>query len=156
MVITRRIFLKKTLLANLAQLALSAGLLRSKVTFANPLPSLFSSDSIENMVVDGVKIKTIELSDKINLQIPMIAENGAVVPLSVSCTLDTIEKIYIIVAKNPVPLIAIFNLSLAVDALVSTRIKMAETSAVIVIAKTQSGLYKTQQQVKVTLGGCGG
>jgi sulfur-oxidizing protein SoxY len=55
-----------------------------------------------------------------------------------------------------VPLIAIFNLSLAVDALVSTRIKMAETSAVIVIAKTQSGLYKTQQQVKVTLGGCGG
>ena len=39
---------------------------------------------------------------------------------------------------------------------VSTRIKMAKTSDVIAVVKTDAGLFSTSKEVKVTIGGCGG
>ena len=51
---------------------------------------------------------------------------------------------------------AVFDLSPDIEAFVSARVKMAKTSKIIVIVKAASKLYKTEQEVKVTIGGCGG
>jgi sulfur-oxidizing protein SoxY len=148
--INRRIFFKKSVMTA------SLSLWVSKTVNAEWLSDLFSTRSIEESFVDSFDTKDISLSDKINLKIPTIAENGAVVPLTVTCSLENVEQIYIFVEKNPVPLVAVFNLSPEIDTFVSARVKMAKTSQVIVIVKAESRLYKTQKLVKVTIGGCGG
>ena len=95
-------------------------------------------------------------SDKIKLKAPDIAENGAVVPISVSTDLADVESISIYVEGNPNPLSATFELSKYAQANVSTRIKMGKTSNVIAAVKAGGKVYTTRQEVKVTIGGCGG
>lgn len=95
-------------------------------------------------------------SDRIELGVPEIAENGAVVPVTVTTSLENVASISIVVPNNPRPLAASFEIS--PDALpeVSSRIKMGETSDVIAVVKTDSGLFRASKEVKVTIGGCGG
>lgn len=95
-------------------------------------------------------------SDAIKLKAPDIAENGAVVPVTVSSTLDNVESISIIATTNATPLTSSYQLTPASEAYVSTRIKMAKTSDVIAVVKADGKLYSSTKEVKVTIGGCGG
>jgi sulfur-oxidizing protein SoxY len=95
-------------------------------------------------------------SDRITLKVPEIAENGAVVPVTISTTLENVESISIVVDNNPRPLAASFEIPAGTLPDVSSRIKMGETSDVVAVVKTQSGIYSATKQVKVTIGGCGG
>ena len=99
---------------------------------------------------------TIEDSDKVSLKAPAIAENGAVVPVSVKSSLDNIRSISLFVVKNPSPLISTFNLSEHSVADVSIRIRMGTTSEVIALVEADGKLYRATSTVKVTIGGCGG
>ena len=94
-------------------------------------------------------------SDEIVLGMPVIAENGASVPLSVKAKLPGIESISIVVENNPRPLV--ISLEFPPETLpdIACRIKMAETSKVMAIAVTNSGIFSTSREVKVTIGGCG-
>jgi sulfur-oxidizing protein SoxY len=95
-------------------------------------------------------------SDRIALKVPEIAENGAVVPVTVSTTLENVESISIVVPNNPRPLAATFEILPGTLPDVSSRIKMGETSDVIALVKTGNGVFRTSKEVKVTIGGCGG
>jgi sulfur-oxidizing protein SoxY len=95
-------------------------------------------------------------SDQITLKVPEIAENGAVVPVTISTTLENVESISIVVENNPRPLAASFEVPAGTLPDVSSRIKMGETSDVIAVVKTDAGIFSTSKQVKVTIGGCGG
>jgi sulfur-oxidizing protein SoxY len=95
-------------------------------------------------------------SDKITLTAPDIAENGAVVPISVATTIEGATAISVIVEQNPQPLVASFDLTPGTAADVSTRIKMGKTSNVIAVVQADGKLYSTSKEVKVTIGGCGG
>lgn len=88
---------------------------------------------------------------------PDIAENGAVVPLSGSTTLPGVKRMLILVEKNPAAMVAMFNVTDAVEANFSTRAKMGQSSDVYAVAIMNDGraLY-AKKEVKVTLGGCGG
>ncbi len=99
--------------------------------------------------------QTITDTTDIHLELPAIAENGAVVPLTISSELEHIDHIFIWVEKNPTPLAADIQLSKHTLAYVTARIKMAESSNVIVIAKQGERLFRVQQWVDVMLGGCG-
>src|SRR6476620_12001303 len=54
--------------------------------------------------------KTAEPSDKIKLDAPEIAENGGVVPISVTTTLDKVTSISFFVAENPNALVASYRI----------------------------------------------
>ena len=95
-------------------------------------------------------------SDKIDLKAPEIAENGAVVPVSISTSLENVESISILVKNNPRPMAAHFEIPAGTLPKISSRIKMGETSEVVAIVKTGNGIYSTAKEVKVTIGGCGG
>ena len=95
-------------------------------------------------------------SDMIKLKAPDIAENGAVVPVSVSTEMANVESISILVDGNPNPLASTFELTENSVADVSTRIKMSKTSNVIALVKADGKVHKAMQEVKVTIGGCGG
>src|SRR5436853_1026239 len=79
--------------------------------------------------------KTAEASDKIKLDAPEIAENGAVVPVSVTTTLADVSSIAFLVAENPVVLVASYRIPAGTVPSVANRIKMAKTSKVIVLVE---------------------
>jgi len=88
---------------------------------------------------------------------PEIAENGAVVPISVTSRIPNTESIAILIEKNPNTLAARFQFSQGTDPTVSTRVKIGQSSNVHALIKTADGkFYIATREVKVTLGGCGG
>ena len=86
-----------------------------------------------------------------------IAENGAVVPVTVSTTLPGAKRLLLLVEKNPSVLSAAFDVSDAVDASFRINVKMGQSSNVYAVALMVDGkvLYAAKE-IKVTLGGCGG
>jgi sulfur-oxidizing protein SoxY len=100
--------------------------------------------------------KTAEASDKIKLDAPEIAENGAVVPVSVTTALSDVTSISFLVAENPIVLVASYRIPAGTVPSVANRIKMAKTSKVTVLVEAGGKLYSANKEVKVTVGGCGG
>jgi len=100
--------------------------------------------------------KTAEPSDKVKLDAPEIAENGAVVPISVSSSLADVTSISILVSENPNALAASYKIPAGTVPSVANRLKMAKTTNVIAIVEAGGKLYSTTKEVKVTVGGCGG
>jgi sulfur-oxidizing protein SoxY len=100
--------------------------------------------------------KAAEPSDKVKLDAPEIAENGSVVPISVSTTLADVTSISFLVAENPNALAASYKIPAGTVPSVANRLKMAKTSNVIAIVEAGGKLYSATKEVKVTVGGCGG
>ena len=100
--------------------------------------------------------KSAEPSDKVKLDAPEIAENGAVVPISVSSTLPDVTSISILVAENPNALAASYVIPEGTLPSVANRLKMQKTTNVIAIVEAGGKLYSATKEVKVTVGGCGG
>jgi sulfur-oxidizing protein SoxY len=100
--------------------------------------------------------KTAEPSDQVKLDAPEIAENGAVVPVSVTTTLSDVTSISFLVADNPSALAASYQILPGTLPSVANRLKMAKTSNVTAIVEAGGKLYSATKEVKVTVGGCGG
>jgi sulfur-oxidizing protein SoxY len=100
--------------------------------------------------------KAAEPSDKVKMDAPEIAENGAVVPISVSSTLPDVTSISLLVAENPNALAASYQIPAGTLPTVANRLKMAKTTNVIAIVEAGGKLYSASKEVKVTVGGCGG
>ncbi len=152
----RRILLKGTFAAGATGIAISAGLLTPKAVLAAwPKAAFEAKDANVALEASLGSSKTTKSSD-IKLKAPDIAENGAVVPVTVTSNIANTEAISIIVAENGTPLAATFNLGANTKGFVSTRIKMGKTSDVTAVVKAGGKLYSTSKNVKVTIGGCGG
>jgi sulfur-oxidizing protein SoxY len=95
-------------------------------------------------------------SKDIQIQAPDIAENGAVVPISVTSNIPKTQSISILVEKNPNSLSASFDIPEGTDAYVQTRVKMGQTSLVTALVKADGKYFYVNKEIKVTLGGCGG
>ena len=100
--------------------------------------------------------RTAEPSDKIKLDAPEIAENGAVVPISVSTSITEVTSIAFVVPENPNVLAAYYKIPQGTMPSVANRLKMAKTSTVIVLVESGGKLFSATKEVKVTVGGCGG
>ena len=92
----------------------------------------------------------------LTLTAPEIAENGNTVPIAVDA--PGAEAIMIIAAGNPTPAVATFTFGpLAASQMAATRIRLAGTQDVVAIARMADGSFvEARQEVKVTIGGCGG
>ncbi|NOQ64850.1 MAG: thiosulfate oxidation carrier protein SoxY [Methyloprofundus sp.] len=146
---TRRDFIQKFVV-------FAGSLALPKLSLANWFADDFSHRSINATLAALFPEQQIQSSRKIFLKLPRIAENGSVVPITITSSIKYIDTVYILSEKNPVPLIAKFSLAPNLDTFIGARFKMQETCNVIVVVKSGEQYYKTQQKVKVTLGGCGG
>jgi sulfur-oxidizing protein SoxY len=151
----RRTFLKGSLATGAVGLAVGAGLLTPQMVLAAWPKAAFEATSVDDALSGLYGSTTLTGSDQIKIKAPDIAENGAVVPVSVTTDLAA-ESISIIAEKNASPLAASFILGSDTEGYVSTRIKMGKTASVIAVVKTGDKLYSTGKEVKVTIGGCGG
>ena len=157
MALTRRGFIK------------SAGAAGAMLVMAGALPSLVKSvfparpkEDINEVLKRQFGGRKVSMSN-VNINAPIIAENGAVVPITITSGLpmskdDYVKKINVYADGNPEPYVAGISLTPANGkAEFALRIKMAKTSNVRAILETSKGkLYGAIRPVKVTIGGCGG
>ncbi|MBQ0799864.1 MAG: thiosulfate oxidation carrier protein SoxY [Porticoccaceae bacterium] len=152
-VVNRRYFLTK-LSQGAACLAAVASF--PHLVFAQWSEAAFGAKELEKAIAERYPELTIEDSDAITLKVPAIAENGAVVPVTVKTDMADVSSISLFVEKNPTPLSASFYLTPGSVAEVSVRLRMGETSNLVALVEAGGKLYRAQQEVKVTIGGCGG
>lgn len=93
-------------------------------------------------------------SDQVAIQAPDIAENGASVQISASSRLPNTTEMFLLVERNPFPLVASFAFPAGTEPDVQVNVKMAESSDVIAIAKADGRLFAARKHTRVTLGGC--
>lgn len=147
---TRRVFMT----ASMAMFALAA---LPRALFAKAWPTdAFSAETADEALTALFGSSETIPSDAIKLGAPEIAENGAVVPVTVESTLTGASSVSLVVDNNPRPLAAHFELSGRVLPSIACRIKMGQTSRVLAVVKTASGVFSAAKEVKVTIGGCGG
>lgn len=100
---------------------------------------------------------------RVDLTLPEIAENGSKVPMEVEVKSpmtesDHVKAVYVFAEGNPEPEVATFRFTPANGrAWASTRIRLAQTQDVVAVAEMSDGsMYSARQEVRVTIGGCGG
>ena len=152
----RRQVLKATGGTAVLGLAMAAGLFRPGSAWAQWNKNAFEVKSL-NDAVKALGGASAAESKEITITSPDIAENGAVVPFTISSKLPNTEAMALLVEKNPNILTANFNIPAGTEPWINTRVKMGQTSNVIALVKTSDGKFHyAAKEVKVTLGGCGG
>jgi len=116
-------------------------------------------DTAVNAITGGKKVV---VSDKVHMKAPEIAENGAVVPVTVTVDSpmtddDYVKAIHIFATKNSNVRCADVMLTPANGkAMFSSRVKLGTSQDVMALVETSKGEFlSTSQNVKVTIGGCG-
>jgi sulfur-oxidizing protein SoxY len=154
---TRRLILKGVAMVALASLGVAKfGVMPAFAAANDKYPEDAFKQKSSDDAIKALYGKTAEPSDKVKLDAPEIAENGAVVPISVSSTLADVTSISILVAENPNALAASYKIPAGTVPSVANRLKMARTSNVIAVVEAGGKVYSATKEVKVTVGGCGG
>lgn len=153
---TRRTFLKAGMATGTVAIAASAGLLTPGTVLAAWPKSAFETKKMAEAIKIINGSSATANSKDIIVEAPDIAENGAVVSVTVKTKLANVEKITVLVPENASPLAASYVLGKQTDGFVTGRIKMRKTSDVIAVVKAGGKLMTAKKPVKVTLGGCGG
>ena len=153
--LNRRSFLQNTMGTGAIAIAASCGLLIPGSILAAWNKAAFESKNLADAMSSTGESSAVA-SDKIKIKAPDIAENGAVVPVTVSTSIAGVEGISIYAEKNGTPMSAIFKLGKNTEGFISTRIKMGKTSNVVAVVTAAGKQYKAHKEVKVTIGGCGG
>ncbi len=151
----RRSFLKGTAATSMVGIAIGAGVLKPTDVLAAWPQAGFEAKSVDGALNALHQSSSTTASSDINIKAPDIAENGAVVPITVSTPMAA-EAITVIVEKNPQPLAANFVMGGGATGYISTRVKMGKTSKLIAVVKAGGKLHSAEKEVKVTIGGCGG
>ena len=151
----RRNFIKNSILFAGA-LAVAPTAILSNNAYASWPKKSFDIKDLSDSVKSVYGHNNLEESSKVKLKAPSIAENGAIVPINVSTTLDNVESIMIFVENNPQPLSSGYQLTSLAQPSIGTRLKMGKTSNVMAAVKSGNKIYTSTQEVKVTIGGCGG
>jgi sulfur-oxidizing protein SoxY len=152
---TRRLIVKGAA-ATAAAIGLGVPLRRAQAADAAQWPKDAFAQKTEAETIKTLYGKVPEPSDKITLDAPEIAENGAVVPISVTTSLADVTSVAFIVSENPFPLAAAYRIPAGTAATIANRLKMAKTSKVIALVEAGGKIYSASKEVKVTVGGCGG
>lgn len=158
----RRDALKTTGGSTVMALMVSAGLIKPDHAFAQVTPTVewnknaFETKNLNDTVKALGGATATESKDISFVNVPDIAENGAVVPVGVSSKIPKTEMIAILVEKNPNSLSAAFMIPEGTEPAVTTRVKMGQTSNVHALVKADGKYFYATKEIKVTLGGCGG
>jgi len=127
-----------------------------------PQMALADTKAVEDEIKKLYGDKKME-SGKIKIDVPQIAENGLVVPITVEVEspmtdADFVKAVHVFADGNPQPGVVSYRFSADCGkANASTRMRLAQTQNIVCIAEMSNGtLYSAKAEVKVTIGGCGG
>jgi sulfur-oxidizing protein SoxY len=126
----------------------------SAVDFRATKPKAFTVTTIDEAITTlfGTSATT---ESGMKIKAPDIAENGGVIPISVSTKLKA-KTVAIFQDANKEATVAVFTVPENGIIDYSIRIRMGKTGKVTVVANVDGKLYSASKTVKVTMGGCGG
>jgi sulfur-oxidizing protein SoxY len=131
-ILTRRVSKMQNRRDMLAQSAAVLGLMAGAGLLPSQAQAAWSTSAFEaKNLADAMKALGLAMpveSKEVTLSASDIAENGAVVPLVVSCSAPGVKRLMVLVEKNPAALAAVFDLGEGVETMVNTRVKMGQTS----------------------------
>jgi len=152
----RRVVLRSAGATGALAAALAAGLLRpERVLAANWDKSAFRQKSTAEALT-SIGAQDAETSKNVLLDVPEIAENGAVVPVEITSHVPGTTSISVVIDKNPFPLTSRFTFMEGALPYVKLNVKMGQSSNIRAIAEANGKHYVAMKGVKVTIGGCGG
>ena len=140
----RRKFLKSAMFFSATVTAIGTGLLAPGRALAAYATEAFAAKDVPSALKAALGSDAHTPSNDIKLKAPDIAENGAVVPITVSSTLPNVESITIIASANDSPLTSTYTLPEGTEAFVSTRIKMAKTADILAVVKSNGPILGNQ------------
>ena len=85
---------------------------------------------------------------------PELAENGTNVPVTVTSHLPKTDFIALLADQNPNPVCVGFNVLAGNDPYFSVRIKVAETSSLVAVARSEGQWFFMTRDITVMIGGC--
>jgi sulfur-oxidizing protein SoxY len=97
----------------------------------------------------------IEESVQVVLSVPAVAEDGAVVPVTLESLIPASDRLVLLVEKNPVPLVARFHFAREALPYVSLRIRLNVSCDVVALARSGGRYFMARKPVRVVVGGCG-
>ena len=152
--LTRREALARS--AALTALLMGAGFLPEAARAEFNAPAFSAKTMADTFKAIGATSAPKESAD-VSITAPDIAENGAVVPVTLSTTLPNVKYLAVMVEKNPNMLSALFEINEFIEPNFAVRVKMGQSSDIYAVALTNDGkAFFAKKEVKVTLGGCGG
>ena len=95
------------------------------------------------------------VDQRVVIQAPDTAENGAYVGIGVESSIPNVDAVAFLVEKNPGVLAGYFEIKKSEKLKLGTKIKMAETSDLVVVVKARDKYFMNTRNIKVVLGGCG-
>lgn len=129
---------------------------------SRPLPALaawparlFATQTFDQ-VLEALSLgQTPIYSDRLQIQLPENAEDGASVPMQIQTDMANVSSIRVLVEKNPTPLILQWHVQAGVMPFLSSRIKMAESCYVWLIIEADGVCWFNKRWVNVMKAGCG-
>jgi sulfur-oxidizing protein SoxY len=144
---------RRTLLKASLQLGLAGTILPQVAIGAYPTKA-FLAREVPEVLREVFGSADIGESNQIEIEAPQIASDANMVPVRVSSSLANTESIALVVAANESPFTAYFKLYEA-PAFVSTRIRIAATSNLLVVVKADGVLHTRQRPIRVGSNSCG-
>ncbi len=143
----RRTLLKAGLGAGLAGVMLPLRALGAYPTKA------FLAKEIPDALREAYGTADIGDSDRIEIDAPHIAADANMVPVRIKSGFDNTESIALVVSGNPSPFTAYFRLYEAQN-FVTTRVRVADTTELLVVVKADGGLHTSRRAVRVGRNEC--
>jgi len=153
----RRTVLKGVISASTLALVATSGLLLPQRVLAHWPTDAFKAETVEDALLALLGQAEIVDDSLVQFKVgspPSYAVNGASVPIEVESTLKDIERVLILVDKNPNPLAMSLDFTSAVRLPFKSMIKIKEDALVIAVVRAGGKLYKTSRMVEIDIGGC--
>ncbi|PCH61731.1 MAG: transcriptional initiation protein Tat [Gammaproteobacteria bacterium] len=153
----RRSVIKGAISASTLAMVAASGLLLPQRLLAHWPSDAFNAETVEDALLALVGQAEIADDSALRFKVgspPSYAVNGASVPIEVQSDLANIERVAVLVAKNPSPLAMSIEPTAALKLPFKSMIKIAEDSDVIAVIRADGKLYKTTRFVEVDIGGC--
>ena len=153
----RRTVLKDMISASTLALVAASGLLLPQRLLAHWPMDAFNAKTVEDALMALLGHADVINDSMVKFKVaspPSYAVNGASVPIEIRSTLKGIERIAVLVEKNPNPLSMSLDFTTAVSLPFKSMIKINEDSLVIAVISAGGKLYKTSRMVEVDIGGC--
>lgn len=135
-------------------LLVAAGLVSPKLAQAAQGRAAFDARTLAE-VLSALGAGKPASSADIELDVPDLNENGAVVRLGIVSRLPKTEQIAILIETNPNLLAAHFTIPEGTLAELQTEVKMSQSSSIHVLVKADGRFFAMKKDVQVTIGGCG-
>lgn len=156
---SRRRFLQSSVPASVLSVAAAAGLLKPAASFAQfpffnfTAPTGRGKTPLDALLSELRKARP-EASTAVDIVSPEIAVDGASIMLEFQALLPDVDGFAVYIDGNPKPLAAVFHLASNVLPEIKLLVRLAQSSTVTVVARSQGRFYRNAKFVKVTHGGC--